>query len=621
VAAWRAGNLSIRQGFGRTKTSLGPVPKTLRPIFRDREDFSGGHSLTEATIEALDSSAALIVLCSTVSAGRPAVNEEVRLFRSRHPNRPVIPVIVEGTWPENLPPALRYELEPDGTITDRPITILGPDLRDGKDGKSLGLAKTVAGLTGLGTDDLVRRAEHARKRRNQFWAALAGLFLLLAVAATSAAIYAWQQLRTNEAFLEATLKQATEIVDEAVAQAEKFYVPRSATIAFLGKAEGLFDVMGRYGRPTPELRYRQAWMLIQFARNYAILGDTRRQFERAADASRLLGGLARERPDDLSYQEGLAAAYTEVGKVQVAQGDLTAALKSYSDSLAIFGRLAKADPNEVEWQRALSLSYEHVGAMQQTRGNLRAALESYTDSLSVRGLLSESDPTNTQWQRDLAVTYELVGDVQIAQGDLNAAQESFSDSHAIFERVAKSDLSNTEWQRDLAVSYVKVGDVQKALGDLKAALESFSNSLAIAARLAEADPSNGQWQRDLAVSYQRIGEVQVVRGNLEIALKSYADSLAIRDRLAKSDPGNTGWQRDLAVSYAKLGSFHGQNGNTAKAQEFFGQGRKIIIRLTQLSPDNAEWTRDLASLDAETAEFAKGTWKPKAKQKAKQKSH
>jgi hypothetical protein len=36
------------------QTPIGPVPKTLRPIFRDREDFSGGHTLTEATVMALD---------------------------------------------------------------------------------------------------------------------------------------------------------------------------------------------------------------------------------------------------------------------------------------------------------------------------------------------------------------------------------------------------------------------------------------------------------------------------------------------------------------------------------------------------------------------------------------
>jgi hypothetical protein len=88
------------------ETSTGPVPQSLRPIFRDREDFAAGHALTEATIAALDQSAALIVLCSTIAAGRPAVNEEVRLFRSRQPDRPVIPVIVDGTYPDNFPPGV-----------------------------------------------------------------------------------------------------------------------------------------------------------------------------------------------------------------------------------------------------------------------------------------------------------------------------------------------------------------------------------------------------------------------------------------------------------------------------------------------------------------------------------
>ena len=97
---------------------------------------------------------------------------------------------------------------------------------------------------------------------------------ILAVAATGSAIYAWQQLKTNEAFLTATLKTATEIVDAAVAQAEKYGVPRTATLSLLTKAEDLFDNMAELGRPTPELSYQKAWMLIQFARNYAVLGDT-----------------------------------------------------------------------------------------------------------------------------------------------------------------------------------------------------------------------------------------------------------------------------------------------------------------------------------------------------------
>ena len=43
-------------------------------------------------------------------------------------------------------------------------------------------------------------------------------------------------------------------------------------------------------------------MLIQFARNYAIVGDTGKQFANANEANRLLAGLAAEKPDDTTYQ-------------------------------------------------------------------------------------------------------------------------------------------------------------------------------------------------------------------------------------------------------------------------------------------------------------------------------
>ena len=90
----------IAKDLAGRETAMGPVPRSLRPVFRDREDFIGGHTLAEATIAALDQSAALIVLCSPAAATRPAVNEEGRLFRSRHPDRPVIPVIIDGKTPE-----------------------------------------------------------------------------------------------------------------------------------------------------------------------------------------------------------------------------------------------------------------------------------------------------------------------------------------------------------------------------------------------------------------------------------------------------------------------------------------------------------------------------------------
>jgi hypothetical protein len=185
--------------------------------------------------------------------------------------------------------------------------------------------------------------------------------LQVTVAATGSAVYAWQQLKTNEAFLNATFTRATEIVDEAVAHAEKYNLPRSATLRLLGKAERSVRDMARYGRPTPELRYRKVWMLIRFARNYAILGDTSKRFARADEAYRLLAGLAAEKPDDIAYQWDLSVAFAEVGDTLMLQGNLPEALQAHRDGLAIMVRLAKGDPGNEEGQRDLSvLSYPAV---------------------------------------------------------------------------------------------------------------------------------------------------------------------------------------------------------------------------------------------------------------------
>src|SRR5262249_43671237 len=160
----------------------------------------------------------------------------------------------------------------------------------------------------------------------------------------------------------------------------------------------IFDDMAQYGQPTPELRYRKAWMLIQFARNYRILGDTGKQLARANEAHRLLAGLAARKPNDVTYQESLSVAFDEVGDVRVAQGNLTEALKSYSDSLAIRERLAKADPNNAGSQRDLAVSDSNVGGVLRAQGNLTEALKSYNDSLAIRERLAKADPSNAGWQ-------------------------------------------------------------------------------------------------------------------------------------------------------------------------------------------------------------------------------
>lgn len=580
-------------------TAQGPIPKTLRPIFRDRDDFTAGHSLTEQTLAALDSAAALVVICSPVSAKSHYVNEEIRLFKWHHPDRPVIPVIIDGKpgggENECFPRALLFTVAPDGTITDRPEDDqLAADVREAGDGFPLAVAKVVARLIDLPTDEVFRRAERDRRRHARIRNGVVASLALLAVAAVSSAAYARQQLMTNEAFLEATLRRATEIVGTAVTQAERYYVPRAATLELLTRAEGLFEDIAKLGRPTAKLQRQKAWMLIEFARNYEALGDTAHQRARVEEAHRIMAALAETSSEDATALRDLSVAQNERGDLLISQGDLKGALAAYREGLAIAERLAKAVPDNADWQRDLFLSLTKIGDVLAAQGDLAAALKSYREGLAIAARIAKADPSTLR-QRDLSVAYNKVGDLVAEQGDLEGALQSYRDSLGIREALAMAEPGNPNPQRDLAISRERLGDVLVALGRLAEALPSYQASLAIMERLAATDAGNAQWQRGLSVSYDKVGNVLALTGELDKALDMYRKGLAIAETLAKSDPANTTWQRDLSVSHMKIGDVLGAQGKLGDALRAYVGSLEIRERLAKDDPDNAEWQADLAS--------------------------
>ena len=64
-------------------------------------------------------------------------------------------------------------------------------------------------------------------------------------------------------------------------------------------------------------------------------------------------------------------SYNCIGDVQVAQGDLAGALKSYRDSLAIADRLTASDPGNAGWQRDLAALQKKVGELFAKLGKKR----------------------------------------------------------------------------------------------------------------------------------------------------------------------------------------------------------------------------------------------------------
>src|SRR5262245_23008868 len=170
------------------KTSAGEVPRTLRPIFRDRDDFAGGSSLREATLRAIEASEFLLVICSPNSAASKYVNEEVRLFKAMGRSSRVISVIVEGEPNDPardcFPPAVRFTVGQDGQITTTIDDPIAADARHHADGRDLARDKVIAGLLGLSLDEIRKRAIRAHRRRVAALTSISFLMAGLAVVAS-----------------------------------------------------------------------------------------------------------------------------------------------------------------------------------------------------------------------------------------------------------------------------------------------------------------------------------------------------------------------------------------------------------------------------------------------------
>jgi tetratricopeptide (TPR) repeat protein len=132
-------------------------------------------------------------------------------------------------------------------------------------------------------------------------------------------------------------------------------------------------------------------MLIEFARNYEMLGTSPYQLARAEAARRFMIGLAAEEPTNVEWQNDLIITYNEVGRILAAQGALNEAISSYRDSLAIIERVVAADRENMHWQRNLSLTYFLLGGALFDQGALDEALSSYRQSLAISQRIAPPD--------------------------------------------------------------------------------------------------------------------------------------------------------------------------------------------------------------------------------------
>lgn len=118
------------------------------------------------------------------------MNEEIVAFKRLGRSDRVFALIVDGEpgakdpARECFPKALRFAVEAGGGLSAQPVESIAADARAHADGKETAFLRLVAGLLGVGFDDL-RQRELARRQRRLLWIAIGsvvGMTLTLTLA-------------------------------------------------------------------------------------------------------------------------------------------------------------------------------------------------------------------------------------------------------------------------------------------------------------------------------------------------------------------------------------------------------------------------------------------------------
>ena len=539
-----------------TATPLGPVPARLHPIFKDREELSAAGSLNEAIKSALGSASALIVVCSPASAGSPWVNEEIRNYKQLNGDARVFAVIAGGEpWAsrvpgqeeqECFPPAMRFVVAPDGTITDVPAEPIAADLRPEGDGKRVGKLKVVAGLIGVGLDELVRREAQRRQRRLRYAvaASLAGMTVTSGLAITAVVARDEARQQRNEAQLQRT--QADGLVEFMLTDLRKKLEP-----------VGRLDVMDTVGRRALAYYSRQ-------------------------DPTKL-------DPDALGRR---ARALQLVAEIRNLRGDSEGALAAFRQAAGTTRELLARDPNNGQRIFDHAQSVFWVGYIAWQRGDLKTGRQFFSEYLTQAQKLVRLDPNNYTWAAELGFANANLGTLELDDSQPAKSLEYFDGAEKVFAAVRARATDKRDPSYYLAQEIAGKADARRALLDLSGALNDRRREMAVYQSLLVSDPNDSKAKEGLAVAQFRSAQLQLEMGSPKRAAATASDSYDGIRRLLTQDSSNRLWQ-EIAIKAANIrAEALMMNGELAAARETNAWALDSAVKLVAADHTVADWRTD-----------------------------
>ena len=605
-----------------TRTPRGVVPRRLSPVFRDREELASATDLGEHLNTALRESACQIVICSPNAARSKWVNEEILAFKRLGREDRVFCLIVAGEpnatdmpgreQEECFPPALRFHLAADGTLSSSPAEPIAADARPGKDGRLAAKLKLIAGVLGVGFDALRRREQQRRNRRLAIIAggATAGMILTSTLAVYALIQRGVAQKQTVRAEAEAeTAKQTTRFLVDLF----KISDPSEARGNTVTAREMLDKGAARIDRELAKQPAIQATLMDTLGTVYMGLGlytQSRPLLDRAVATRRRLPGIdPLELSDSLIHQGDLLAlqaefdagekAYREAIRIARARVQNRESQVDLASSLAGLGTLLDLDGRYREAEKTLREALKLQQALYGTKdadvartlkdlartitrgGNPNAAIPLVQRALAVQRELRGNEP-----HPDLAEVLNDTGYVFYESGDFDNAERFYRESLAMYQRLLgdKHPYVATELEN--------VASTLQSKGDLAGAEALLRQSLEIHRGLqGEGHPEFGRALFNLA-------SVQYDRGETHEALANMGQALAIYRKAYPADHPET------AIVLNVMGFGLTMGGDYGQADRYLQEGLAMRRRLfNDKTPEIASSLMMLAVLRVAEGEY------------------
>jgi tetratricopeptide (TPR) repeat protein len=585
-----------RHLIGRT-TAAGEIQRRLGALFRDRDELPVAADLTGQINDALKATQFLIVLCSTASAQSKWVNQEVINFKRLKGAGSIIAVIVDGEpYASAMPgreteecfvPALRFQVDDAGHVTATPAEPIAADLRPGKDGKRLVKLKVLAGLLGVGLDELVQRENQRRQRfmAAVTFASLAGVGIMGAL--TFNAIESRNEAETKR-------EQAEGLVEYMLSD--------------LGdrlQAVGRLDVLDSLSKQTLEYYARQkpeeldSDALGRRARALILLGkieDQKGNREAARAAFMAAEETTRERLARDSSSANLIYDHAQsifwLANTDVQGGQILGAEIKFREYAQLAERLVRIDPINLPWQAELAYAKTNLGALLYRSQRFDEAVIHFSAALQVKKGLHLAEPQSVARQLDLGQSLAWLADTARSLGNLGKARALREEEIQIYETLRLDDPRNVKLLQPLQIAKRQLGLIAFDQDNVAAAVEHLAAASAIADGLSLVEPNNTIWQERQGRLLLDLSEALLFSGRHDESATALARGEKIAQALVKLRPDSWRWQVLLRANSAYLSGLTALRlRNPARAIESLTPVIDALAYLARQQPNEPEISR------------------------------